>query len=103
MSGVEIHFRFRDRGWTHPTDCSAPLHVEWVEGVYDPHGMLLAASRAIFCSHSDAVDLDEVAELSEAYYPGNHVYLWLNTSLWPTEHLRNMPPPDGSSVGAGAR
>jgi hypothetical protein len=51
--------------------------------------------------HDDpaGIDLDEAARANAAHWPGNQVHLWLDTSLTPTEHLRDMPPADGSSVG----
>jgi hypothetical protein len=90
---------FREQGWSHPPDCPAPRHVEWVMGVYDQYGMRLASSRSITCCPDELVDLDEAARLSAAYFPGNQVHLWLDTSLAPTEHLRDMPPADATSTG----
>jgi hypothetical protein len=81
--------------------CSAAEHVEWVMGVYDKHGMRINQYRSVTCSEGP-IDLDACARANAAYWPGNQVHLWLDTSLTPTEHLRDMPPVNGSSVGGAA-
>jgi hypothetical protein len=96
---VNISVSFHESGEPHPADGKAPNHIRWVMGVYDPHGMRLNHLPAVACYGDGPVDLDEAARANAAYWPGNQVHLWLGTSLTPTEHLRDMPPADGSSVG----
>jgi hypothetical protein len=69
-------------------------------GVYDQHGMRLNTQVAINCCDDLDFDLNEAAKANAAYWPGQNVYLWLDMSLVPTEHLRDMPPANGSSEGA---
>jgi hypothetical protein len=80
----------------HPRDC-ARQHTAFAMGVYDGHGMRLNSFNSMICHDDPAgIDLDEAAKANAAYWPGNQVHLWFDTSLTPTEHLRDMPPSDGS-------
>lgn len=81
----------------HPANCQRQ-HTYFVMGVYDRHGMRLNKYTSVICHDDpDAIDLNEAAKANAAYWPGNHVYLWRDLSLTPTEHLRHMPEPDASA------
>jgi hypothetical protein len=80
----------------HVADCRRSWHMGYVMGVYDPHGMRLNWFASVACADAPC-GLDECAQDQIPYWPGNHVYLWLDLSLVPTEHLRDMPAPDASA------
>lgn len=81
----------------HARNCAFPIHVRWVAGIYDQHGMRAAMLRSVSCRDSADLDLDAEARHLATFYPSNRVYLWLDLSVSPTEHLRDMPPANGSS------
>lgn len=93
---MTINVNFYERGETHPSDCPSPHHLSWWMGVYDKFGMRLASNFAVTCCDDFNWDLNDAAKENAAYWPGQSVYLWLDASLTPTEHLRDMPPANGS-------
>jgi hypothetical protein len=97
---VTVYFHPGPRGGEsaydlHVPGCDQPWHLPHVLGIYDPHGMRLNWFSSIACG-SAPCSLAECAEDQAPYWPANEVHLWLDTSLAPTEHLRNMPASDAS-------
>jgi hypothetical protein len=75
--------------------CPSPDATPFVMAVYDRYGMrLFTDTRAHVCSSDPR--WEAAAKATAEYWPGNQVHMWLDTSLAPTEHLRDMPPSDAS-------
>jgi hypothetical protein len=95
VSTPNIAFEHRDPSFHQFADCPYWDATPLVMAVYDPHGMrLFSDPRAHVCGADP--DLDAGAKATAEFWPGNQVHMWLDTSLTPTEHLRNMPPSDRS-------